>query len=158
MAGWQEAHLACKNLCQLKNNCPQSSQTDRISLTLDNDLQSTVSHSHDLLTKDQCHRSVGSKARVDTNGQTDRWTKTITLLDSLMHLVIIPKVLYRNRPWVLWHGWLGDRKSIWPVKNWAVRCGVTICLKQGASDLHMVQLMPQSPHHPEWLVIFLESV
>ena len=23
---------------------------------------------------------------------------------------------------VLWHCWLGDRKGIWPVKNWAVGC------------------------------------
>ena len=33
---------------------------------------------------------------------------------------------------------------------------MVICLKQGANDLHMVQLMPMSPHHlflnqnPEW--------
>jgi len=27
-----------------------------------------------------------------------------------------------NLPSVLWCGWLGDRKGIWPVKNWVVGC------------------------------------
>ena len=43
---------------------------------------------------------------------------------------------------VLWHCWLGARKSIWPVKIewWGV--GLVICLERGADCLHMVQLMP----------------
>jgi len=44
-------------------------------------------------------------------------------------------------PSVLWHCWLGGRKGIRPVKNWAVGCWCGICLDWGA-DLHMAQLMP----------------
>ena len=46
-------------------------------------------------------------------------------------------------PSVLWHCWLGIRKSIRPVKieQW----GVVICLKRDADRLHMVQLMPLHP-------------
>ena len=44
-------------------------------------------------------------------------------------------------PSVLWHRWLGGRKGIRPVKNWAVECWRGICLEWGA-DLHMAQLMP----------------
>jgi len=44
-------------------------------------------------------------------------------------------------PSVLWHCWLGGRKGIRPVKNWAVGCWYGICLEQGA-DLHMARLMP----------------
>ena len=29
--------------------------------------------------------------------------------------------------------------------------GIVTCLKRGANDLHMVQLMPLQPHHPEWM-------
>ena len=45
-------------------------------------------------------------------------------------------------PSVLWHCWLGVRKSIWPVKIewWGV--DVVICLEWGADCLHVVQLMP----------------
>ena len=43
---------------------------------------------------------------------------------------------------VLWRCRLGIRKSIWPVKNEWWGAGVVICMEQGASDLHMVQLMP----------------
>jgi len=45
-------------------------------------------------------------------------------------------------PSVLWHCWLGIRKSIRPVKIewWGV--GVVICLQRGASCLYMDQLMP----------------
>ena len=47
---------------------------------------------------------------------------------------------------MLWHCWLGGRKSIRPVKNMERRCaGVVICLERDANDLHMVQLMP--PRH-----------
>jgi len=43
---------------------------------------------------------------------------------------------------VLWHSWLGIRKSIQAVKiEWCV-VGMVICLERGADCLHMVQLMP----------------
>ena len=42
-------------------------------------------------------------------------------------------------PLVLWHSWLGVKKSIWPVK---IECWV-ICLARCADCLHMVQLMPR---------------
>jgi len=49
--------------------------------------------------------------------------------DSWIHIgftvMIIPYVdSYRaiSMPSVLWHCWLGGRKGIWPVKNWAVGC------------------------------------
>jgi len=41
-------------------------------------------------------------------------------------------------PSVLWRCWLGSRKGMRPVKNWAVGAGVVICLEQDA-DLHMAQ-------------------
>ena len=43
---------------------------------------------------------------------------------------------------VLWHSWLGVRKSIRPVKIewWGV--GMVICVKRGADYLRMVQLIP----------------
>ena len=50
-------------------------------------------------------------------------------------------------PLVLWCCWLGDGKGIRPVKNWVRIAGVVVCLKWGANDLHMVQLMPKPPHH-----------
>jgi len=49
-------------------------------------------------------------------------------------------------PSVLWHWWLGVRKSIWPVKNWVLgTTGMVISLECGANDLQMVQLMPLPP-------------
>ena len=44
-------------------------------------------------------------------------------------------------PSVVWHGWLGSRKGIRPVKTERWGAGVVGCLEQGA-DLHMAQLMP----------------
>ena len=41
-------------------------------------------------------------------------------------------------PSVRWHCWLGVRKSMQSVKKYS----------NGASYLHMVQLMPLPPHHP----------
>jgi len=54
-------------------------------------------------------------------------------------------VLLSFMPWMLWHCWLGVRRSIWPVKIewWGV--GVVICLKWGADWLHIVHLMPLHP-------------
>jgi len=50
-------------------------------------------------------------------------------------------------PSVLWHCWLGIRKSIQPVKMewWGVGVDVVIRLEQGADCLHMVQPMPLHP-------------
>ena len=50
-------------------------------------------------------------------------------------------VFFNYLPSVLWHCWLGGRKGIRPVKNWAVGCWRGYLLERGA-DLHMVQLMP----------------
>ena len=57
-------------------------------------------------------------------------------------------------PSVLWHCWLGVRKSIRPVKIewWGV--GVVICLERGAGCLHMVELMPPHPKTPSSLASF----
>jgi len=57
-------------------------------------------------------------------------------------------------PSVLWHCWLGIRKSIQPVKIewWGV--GVVICLERGADCLHMVQLMSLRPKTPSSLASF----
>ena len=49
--------------------------------------------------------------------------------------------MYFHLPSVLWRCWLGGRKGIRPVKNWAVGCWcVVVCLEQRAG-LHMAQLM-----------------
>jgi len=51
-------------------------------------------------------------------------------------------------PSVLWHCWLGVRKSIRPVKvEWWV-VGVVICLEWGVDRLHMVQMMPLPSPNP----------
>jgi len=43
-------------------------------------------------------------------------------------------------PSVLWHCWLGDRKSIRPVNILVTRCWRDICLERGANDWLMVCL------------------
>jgi len=48
-----------------------------------------------------------------------------------------------DRSSVLWHCWLGIRKSIWPVKTEWLGAG----MDRSANDLHMFQLMPLPPHH-----------
>jgi len=48
---------------------------------------------------------------------------------------------------LLWHCWLGVRKSIRPVKKWVMGTSVVICLECGANNLHMVKLMPLPPRH-----------
>ena len=55
---------------------------------------------------------------------------------------------------MLWHCWLGVRKSIRPVtiEWWGV--GVVICLEQGADCLHMVQLMPLHPQTASFYASF----
>ena len=62
----------------------------------------------------------------------------------------LPPIL-RILPSVLWHCWLGVRKSIGPVKIdwWGV--GVVICLERGADCMHMVRLMPLHPETPSTL-------
>ena len=52
---------------------------------------------------------------------------------------------------VLWHCWLGGRKSVWPVKIEWCSVGVVISLEWGADCLHMVQLMPLHPKTPSSL-------
>jgi len=55
-------------------------------------------------------------------------------------------------PSVLWHCWLGGRKTILPVKiEWR---GVVICLEWGADCLHMVKLMPLPLQTPSSLDSF----
>ena len=44
-------------------------------------------------------------------------------------------------PSVLWHCWLGGRKSIRPVKTERWGAGMVVCLVRGA-DLHMAQRVP----------------
>jgi len=63
-------------------------------------------------------------------------------------------LLKDSMPLVLWHYWLGVRKSIQPVKIewWGV--GVVICLEQAADCLHMVQLVPLHPKIPSSLASF----
>jgi len=56
---------------------------------------------------------------------------------------------YANIPSVLWHCWLGIRKSIRPAKIQLV-----ICLKRGADCLHVVQLMPLHPQTPANIASF----
>jgi len=60
----------------------------------------------------------------------------------------VPVITGYSVPLVLWHCWLGIRKSIRPVKTewWGV-C-VVICLERDADCLHMVQLMPLPSHNP----------
>ena len=59
---------------------------------------------------------------------------------------------------LLWHCWLGIRKSIRPVKIewWGV--GVVICLERGAERLRMVLLMPLHPQTPSSLASFKSRV
>ena len=61
---------------------------------------------------------------------------------------VLDNSLFNNLLSVLWHCWLGARKSIQPVKiEWSC-VGVVICLEWGADCLHMVQLMPLHPKTP----------
>ena len=54
-------------------------------------------------------------------------------------------VVHWLMPSVLWHCWLGIRKSIQSVKIECWGVGVVICLERGADCLHMLQLMPLHP-------------
>jgi len=67
------------------------------------------------------------------------------LFSMLLDLVFPVKPFHL--PWVLWYCWFGVRKSIWPVNNEWWGPGVVICLRWGANDMHIVQLMLQPPHH-----------
>jgi len=66
------------------------------------------------------------------------WNKSAVICYYFTPSVVLPSVL--------WHCWLGVRKSMQPVKTVWWGAGVFICLEQGANDLHMVQLMPLPPH------------
>ena len=57
-------------------------------------------------------------------------------------------------PSVLWHCWLGVRKSISPLKIEWQSVGVVTCLERRADCLHMVQLMPLHPNTPSSLASF----
>ena len=61
-------------------------------------------------------------------------------------------------PSVLWHCWLGVRKSNQPVKIEWWDVDVVICLERGADCLHMVQLMPLHPKIPSSLASFKSRV
>jgi len=37
--------------------------------------------------------------------------------------------------------------GLWPVETEWLGTGMVICLDRGASDLHIVQLMPMPPHY-----------
>ena len=55
---------------------------------------------------------------------------------------------YRNVPSVLWHCWLGVKKSIRPEKIDWWGAGVVICLERVADCLHTVQLVPMPSQNP----------
>ena len=66
---------------------------------------------------------------------------------------------------VLWHSWLGVRKSIWPVKieGWGV--GVVVCLEQGADCIwtSWCHCIPEPhrllPHlNPDWFYLSSSSL
>jgi len=57
-------------------------------------------------------------------------------------------------PLVLWHCWLGIRRSIQSVKIEWWDVSVVICLKRGADCLHVVQLMPLLSKAPSSLASF----
>jgi len=79
-----------------------------------------------------------------------RSSKVYGSLHFYLHLYV-----QTNVPSVLWHCWLGVRKSIRPVKNWVwVRVGAVICLQRGADCLHMVLLMPLRPKTPTSLASY----
>ena len=60
-----------------------------------------------------------------------------------------------TQPSVLWHCWLGVRKSTWPVKIEWWGAGVVICLERCADCLHiMVQLMLLHPKTSSSLASF----
>jgi len=72
-----------------------------------------------------------------------------TIATNLLQWNLAPNILtLTTTPSVFWYCWLDGRKSIWPVKKlqWG-GAGVVICLKRGANDLHMVQLLPLPPCH-----------
>jgi len=56
--------------------------------------------------------------------------------------------IIKEVPSVLWHCWLGIKKSIQPIKIEWRGAGVDICLERGANCLHMVQLMPLPSPNP----------
>jgi len=59
---------------------------------------------------------------------------------------------------VLWHCWLGVRKSIRSAKIEWWGAGVVICVERGTDCLHMVQLMPLHPEIPSSLASFISRL
>jgi len=65
-------------------------------------------------------------------------------------------------PSVLWCCWLGSRRAsgLKITEGWGT--GLVFCLEWGADYLHMVQLMPLSPHlllqwNPEWFTFLMPA-
>jgi len=126
-----------------------------------------LSHAHKLLSI----HSIHSLSYHTLTCQDTAWHLNIHFLftrQSLLHsgMTIFLKWRHEERcyfnvtmslkwvPSVLWHCWLGVRKSIRPKKIgwWGV--GVVIRLERGTDCLHMVQLMPLHPKTPSSLASF----
>ena len=84
-----------------------------------------------------------------TRHEVNPLRRGISLCDSFVYLVIVSCLQCFDTV-----GWLGVRKSIWPVKIkwWGV--DVVICLERGADCLHMVQLMSLHPNTSSSLASF----
>jgi len=65
----------------------------------------------------------------------DNWSRSFCRLDVLptgqpameksptgSHPFFVHQLTPEGLPSLLWHCWLGVRKSIWPVKNWVIKC------------------------------------
>jgi len=73
-----------------------------------------------------------------------KWQQTLWATQNSKTLYIVPIIqstwnhlwhlLTLALPSVLWRCWLGSRKGIRPVKNWAVGCWRVICLEWGADS------------------------
>jgi len=91
------------------------------------------------------HTLLPVPSRGDIPAFTSRQLKLVLNLSTKLAGCIPRWYTCLNLPSVLWHCWLGIRKSIRPVKNEWWGTGVVICLECGANDLHMVWLMPLPP-------------
>ena len=84
-------------------------------------------------------RSTGSQRDRRLRPTTKPPVSVIWRLSFILRAVRLPSVV--------WHCWLGVKKSIRPVKIEWWGTGMVICLECGANDLHMIQLMALPPHH-----------
>jgi len=98
-----------------------------------------------------CHRLAGNNTKLINKSSfcgilsfsrfEGLWSLKAVFLDMSFSVVLFRR--WRETvPSVLWHCWLGVRKSIRPVKVEWWDVGVVICLEQGAYCLYVVQLMP----------------